>query len=230
MGCRCVWLTKMRKSSSPILAIVLVVAVVALGAVAVLRPIHGSSRAPAPVKTFRPVAVQASGDHEITLANGCGVERWAVETGTDADRGKVSSKVVSTSVQSLVNRPKPTHYPTNARIAPTELHIYQVTATVTQYKEEADSDVQLVLKDAQNRSMIAEIPAPSCVGSTSRWRASIAGARSTWTHTYPLSTSWHHISRRVTLRGLGFLDEIHGQTGVARNGVALHPVIRVQLR
>jgi hypothetical protein len=178
----------------------------------------------------QPLPPEESGDHEVVLASGCGVERWAVKTGTDADRGKVSSKVVSTSIQALVSRAKPSHYPANARIAPTELHVYQVTATITQYKEEADSDVHLVLKGAQNHSMIAEIPAPSCVGSTSRWRAGIASARSTWTHTYPLSSSWHHISRRVTLRGLGFFDEIHGQTGVARNGIEIHPVIRVQLR
>jgi hypothetical protein len=143
----------------------------------------------------QPLPPEESGDHEVVLASGCGVERWAVKTGTDADRGKVSTNIVSTSIQSLVSRPKPAHYPTNTRIAPTELHTWQVTATITQYKEEADSDIHLVLKDAQNRSMIAEIPAPSCVGSTSRWRASITTARSTWTHIYPISTSWHHISR-----------------------------------
>lgn len=178
----------------------------------------------------QPLPAEESGDHEIVLASGCGVERWSVKTGTDADRAKVSTAVVSTSIASLSNRAKPARYPTNTRIAPTELHIFQVTAKVTQYKEEADSDIHLVLKDAQNRSMIAEIPAPTCVGNTSRWRKNIASARSTWTHTYPLSTSWHHISRRVTLRGLGFFDPIHGQTGVARNGIELHPVIRVQLR
>ena len=52
-----------------------------------------------------------------------------------------------------------------------------MTARVTQYKEEADSDIHLVLKDSANRSMIAEIPAPSCVGSSSRWKADIATAR-----------------------------------------------------
>lgn len=219
----------MRKSSSPVLAVVLVVAVVALGAFALLRPIHGSSRAPAPVKTGRPVAVEESGDHEIALANGCGVESWAVKTGTDADHGKVSSAVVNTTIAALSSRPKPTSYPTNSRIAPTELHVWQVTARVTQYKEEADSDVHLVLKDSANRSMIAEIPAPTCVGSSSRWRANIATARAAWTGVYPLSTSWHYINRSVTLRGVGFFDPPHGQTGISRNGIELHPVIRVHL-
>src|SRR5262249_29775798 len=148
----------------------------------------------------------------------------------DADRGRVSTKVVATTIASLVKIPKPPHYPTNNRIAPTELHVFQVTATVTQYKEEADSDIHLVLHDAARRSTIAERPAPNWVSSASRWRCNIGSTRTTWTHAYPLSTSWHHISRKVTLRGLGFFDVPHGQTGVAPNAIELHPITRVQLR
>jgi hypothetical protein len=185
------------------------------------------------LRTVRPdgqPVEEKSGEHEIVLASGCGVERWSVKTGTDADRGHVSSKVVATSEASLVKIPKPSHYPSNNRIAPTELHVFQITVTVTQYKEEADSDIHLVLRDSANHSMIAEIPDPRCVRSTSRWRSNIVSTRSTWTHAYPLSTSWHHIRRKVTLRGLGFFDVPHGQTGVAPNAIELHPVIRLQLR
>jgi hypothetical protein len=153
-----------------------------------------------------------------------------VKTAADADRSKIStSPVLSTSIASISSRPKPTSYPNNNRIAPVELHVWQITATVTQYKEEADSDVHLVLRDSSNRSMIAEIPAPSCVSSISRFRTNIASSRSTWMHTFPLSTSWHYIHRSVTLRGLGFFDPPHGQTGASTNGVELHPVIHMQL-
>jgi hypothetical protein len=201
--------------------------------IAVLRPTHAAPRHVA-LRVVRPdgqpLPPEESGDHEIVLASGCGVERWPVKTGTDADRGNVSSTVHSTSIQSLSSRPKPSHYPTNNRVAPSEFYVWQLAARVTQYKEEADSDIHLVLRDSANRSMIAEIPAPSCVGSSSRWKAGISGARSTWTHTYPLSTSWHHINRAVTIRGLGFFDPPHGQAGASSNGIELHPVIRVQLR
>jgi hypothetical protein len=210
-------------------ATVIFVIVAAVVAVAASRP-DGTRHVA--LRTVRPDGQpvhEPAGEHEIILANGCGVERWPVKTGTDADRGHVSTKVVATTEGSLVKLPKPSHYPTNNRIAPTELHVFQITATVTQYKEEADSDIHLVLHDS-GHSMIAEIPAPNCVGSTSRWRSNIASTRSTWTHVYPLSTSWHHINRRVTLRGLGFFDVPHGQTGVAPNAIELHPVIRLQLR
>jgi hypothetical protein len=35
----------------------------------------------------------------------------------------------------------------------------------------------------------------------------------------PRSTSWHHVSRSVTLRGVGFSDIPHGQTGASTNGI-----------
>ena len=207
--------------------------VLAIGAVSYIRAGHAAP-AHITVRIVRPDGQppppEQAGDHEIVLTTGCGVERWSVKTGSDADRGKVSTAVVNTSIASLSSRPMPSSYPTNTRIAPAELHVWQVTATVTQYKEEADSDIHLVLHDSAGRSMIAEIPSPGCVGSTSRWRTNISSARTTWTNTYPLSTSWHHINRSVTLRGLGFFDPPHGQTGISHNGIELHPVIQVQLR
>jgi len=42
-----------------------------------------------------------------------------------------------------------------------------------------------------------------------------------------LSTSWFTKLRgNVRIKGVGFWDEIHGQTGVAPNGIELHPVLR----
>jgi hypothetical protein len=34
-----------------------------------------------------------------------------------------------------------------------------------------------------------------------------------------------HVSVPVTVVGVGFFDFIHGQTGVAPNGIELHPVL-----
>jgi hypothetical protein len=36
------------------------------------------------------------------------------------------------------------------------------------------------------------------------------------------------VNRRITLRGLGFFDEIHNVTGQAPNGIELHPVTLVR--
>ena len=157
----------------------------------------------------------------------CPYERGHVKEGADADRFNVNNTAASVSVNYLRNRAKPTSYPRSHRVTSTELHTYKVTAYLTQYKVEADGDVHLVLKDSSGRSMIAEIPYGACVPTTSRWTSAIASARSTFAHQYAATTSWQHVHRLVTVQGIGYMDPLHGQTGVAPNGVELHPVTHV---
>jgi hypothetical protein len=213
-------------------SIVTAVAVIAVGsafAVAMTRQTQTTVRLGFVRPDGQPVKADNGEEHEVILASGCGVERWPVKTGTDADRYKVSTTVVSTTLSYLRSRPKPSSYPSNHRIKPYELHTYQVKTYVTQYKLEADSDIHLILKDSAGRKMIAEIPKPTCVGTTSRWRSGITSARTTWTTHYKTTTSWHYIHRSVTIRGLAFFDVPHGQTGAAPNYIELHPVIYLHL-
>ena len=42
----------------------------------------------------------------------------------------------------------------------------------------------------------------------------------------PSDTSFESLTGRATIRGVGFFDFLHGQTGVAPNGIELHPVLR----
>jgi hypothetical protein len=113
-------------------------------------------------------------------AASCPIERGPVKEGADRDRNKVSTTVHQASVNYLRTRTPPSSFPTNNRIYPVEDRTWQVTATLTQYKLEADGDYHLVIKDAAGRKMIAEIPYVSCVPSSSRWRSSIAAARRTF--------------------------------------------------
>lgn len=159
----------------------------------------------------------------------CPYERGPVKEGSDADRYRVSTTVNHVSVYYLRTRPKPSYYPRNGRVTATEVHTYQVTAYLTQYKEESDGDIHLVLKDAAGRSMIAEIPYAGCVPRTSRWKAAIGATRYAFTQHFHLTTSWHYLHRLVDVRGIGFMDVRHGQTGVAPNGVELHPVTYVHV-
>ncbi|MDP9183936.1 MAG: hypothetical protein M3P04_14315 [Actinomycetota bacterium] len=156
----------------------------------------------------------------------CPVERGPVKGGFDADRYKVSTTVTNTSIYALRTRTKPASYPRNNRIAPYELHTYSVNAILKQYKQESDGDIHLVIKDSAGRTMIAELAYPSCA-SSSRWRTSITSVRSAFTHTYSVSTSWHYVNRSLTIRGLAMFDQLHGQTGVAPNGMELHPVTAI---
>ena len=55
-----------------------------------------------------------------TAAGKCGVERWSVKTGTDADIGKVNLVPVATTIAALSTPTEPKTLPANNRIAPEE--------------------------------------------------------------------------------------------------------------
>jgi hypothetical protein len=156
---------------------------------------------------------------------GCGIERWAVKTGTDPGASKVDQTPVPTTVAKLVALSAPKN--PAARVAPTEDTTYQVSATLTEFKTEADSDDHLVLSSG-GKTMIAEIPSPACV-TGGPLQSGIANARAEFDARLGSSTSrFQKVTVPVTVTGVGFFDRIHGQTGVAPNGIELHPVLDIQ--
>src|SRR5258708_34197256 len=87
----------------------------------------------------------------------CGVERWSVKTGTDADVGLVSlNSSTNTTVPSMRAFTAPSPIPANNRVSPAETTQWVINATLTQYKLESDSDYHLILQDASGVTMIAE--------------------------------------------------------------------------
>jgi hypothetical protein len=159
----------------------------------------------------------------------CGVERWSVKTGTDADSSAITlQSTTQTTIAALDALTAPSNLPANNRVAPTEDTVFQVHATLTEFKLEADSDYHLVLSDGSGHTMIAEIPDPACVGSTSVLTGGIQNARNEFDARFTPTTSFQTANVAVTIRGVGFFDFLHGQTGVAPNGIELHAVLDVQ--
>ncbi|GAA1956977.1 putative Ig domain-containing protein [Catenulispora subtropica] len=160
-----------------------------------------------------------------SLTTSCGVERWSVKTGTDADKSLVNlSSVTSTTIASLTSLTAPATLPANNRIQPTETTVFRVQATLTEFKLEADSDYHLVLSDGSGHTMIAEIPDPACVGTGSVLTSQITNSRSEFDAEYTPTGTFHVVNVPVTVTGVGFFDFLHGQTGVAPNGIELHAV------
>ena len=158
----------------------------------------------------------------------CGVERWSVKTGTDADVGLINmSASTATTIQSLRALTAPATLPANNRVAPTETTIFTLSATLTQYKLESDSDYHLVLSDASGNTMIAEIPSPNCVGAGSPFGPGIQNARSEFDARFTATTSFQTANIPVAVKGVGFFDFLHGQTGVAPNGIELHAILDI---
>jgi len=158
----------------------------------------------------------------------CGVERWSVKTGTDPDVGLINmSASTATTIQSLRALATPATLPSSNRVQPTETTIFTLNATLTQYKLESDSDYHLVLSDASGNTMIGEIPSPNCVGAGSPFGPGIQSARAQFDARFNATTSFQTANIPVAIKGVGFFDFLHGQTGVAPNGIELHAILDI---
>lgn len=92
--------------------------------------------------------------------------------------------------------------------------MYIVTAAVTLVRQEADSDLHLILQ-ADGQQMIAESPAPSCDSKAAPLRRQQMTA----------ARAHVRLCARARVTGVAFFDFDHGQTGVAPNAIELHPVL-----
>jgi hypothetical protein len=165
-----------------------------------------------------------------------GVERWPVKTGQDPDSARVTGKV-QTTVEDLVSLPRPQEIAgqnfnqyQNKRLAPVELTIYTLDATITAVKLETDGDYHMVLQGANGQTMVAEVPTPTVqfLGD-SPWLREIALVREAVDKKLlAQSPSPRVLHSRVRITGVGFFDIFHRQLGMAPNGIELHPVIGIQ--
>ncbi|HEX6085235.1 MAG TPA: hypothetical protein VF266_11960 [Thermoanaerobaculia bacterium] len=176
------------------------------------------------LSSFLAVALFAAAE----LHAACGVERWSVKTGTDPQASLVNlSTYVSSTIYNFHQSVRPSSLPSNGRVAPRETTQYRLSGTLTKYVREADSDYHLVIKDGAGRTIIVELPASNCVGVGSPFGTGIARARSQFDSRFTATTSMKTTTTPVTVTGVGFWDYIHGQTGVAPNGIEIHPVLNI---
>ncbi|HVR87946.1 MAG TPA: hypothetical protein VHG53_00180 [Candidatus Limnocylindria bacterium] len=167
------------------------------------------------------------GMQSAAIAVTCGVERWSVKTGTDPDAALINLSNTTTTIASLAALPAPSPIPLNSRVRPTETTVFSITATLTVYKREADSDYHLVISDGNGNTMITEIADPQCVGAGSPLLPGIQNARAEFDARLNATTSFKTANLGVTVTGVGFFDFKHGQTGVAPNAIELHPLLDI---
>ena len=139
----------------------------------------------------------------------CGVERWNVKTLKDRS---FLFPARPTTVADLTSLPRPADLP--ATRLPVEHRVFTVVASVTLHRLESDLDYHLVLRSG-SRTMIGETPSPLCTqGATAYRRGQMSGSRRV-----------ARLCQRARVTGVAFFDFFHGQTGVAPNGIELHPVL-----
>lgn len=160
-------------------------------------------------------------------ASGCGVERWAVKTLTDPGANQVTLVPQASTIADLVSIAPPKE-PTD-RVGPTETTTFKISGTLIFAKQEADGDYHLVLEDGSSNTMIVESPSPSCAGG-SVVLGQITEVRAAIDKRLPELAAGQVIKPGlpVTVTGVGFFDRLHGQTGVAPNGIELHPLTSIE--
>jgi len=161
---------------------------------------------------------------------GCGVERWPVKVLADDDVAGVNLTPVPETVADLVALPAPDTLPQHNRIASVEFTTYTLSVNVVEAKVEDDSDIHLVIADPQTGdTMIAELPdAADCALTTDpTLAAEMQAARDSFVSLFglPSRERFTTLSGTATVTGVGFFDFLHGQRGVAPNGIELHPVL-----
>jgi hypothetical protein len=164
----------------------------------------------------------------INLHAQCGVERWSIKVGNDSQAPSINlGSYVSSTIYNFHQSTRPSSIPSNSRVAPRETTQYSLSGTLKKYKRESDSDYHLVIQDSAGRSMIIELPNINCVGSGSPFRSGISNARAQFDAKLTATSTMKNVTAPVTIRGIGFWDFLHGQTGVAPNGIEVHPVLNI---
>jgi hypothetical protein len=166
-------------------------------------------------------------------------ERWGAKTGVDDDAAKIDvANPKQTTVAELTAIDRPSDLPTRGgpggdRYGPVEHTAYIIDADILRFKREEsdDDDFHVVIADHDHpgQTMIVEIPDPRAVDPSSPWRADIVKARDTFDSEFHPTNRFTRHTAHVRITGIGFFDFLHGQSGVAPNGIELHPVLKVEI-
>ena len=162
--------------------------------------------------------------------------RWKIRTGSDPTADTVKESPVRTTVEQLAaeNRPADMNNPKqvypayqNRRASPVEQTIFEVEADIVAHKMHLSGSYHLDLRGTTGQTMIANCIDPR-LAAGSRWEKEICDVRKKVEEKLrPLPT----ISRgnwRVRISGIGFFNQVHGQSGVAPNGLELTPVLSIE--
>lgn len=160
-------------------------------------------------------------------------ERWGAKTGVGDVAGIDVAHPRPATVAELVALPRPDGLPEHGgpgseRFDPVERTAYTIDAKLLRYKweDKDDQDYHIVITDWSNPgpTMIVEIPDPEAVDPSSPWRDVIATVRKGFESEFHPTGRFTRRTAHIRVTGIGFFDFLHGQSGVAANGIELHPV------
>jgi hypothetical protein len=168
----------------------------------------------------------------------CGTERWHIKTLDDLYASSVNYTPILVDVDTLRAIPIPAGYSSNndtTRYSPTETQAVTLRAVLLDWKTETDHDFHIVVGEVGNPAdtMIIEPPDQTCnAACASNFGADFNGVRTKLTtcfNTNPPSSVQPFPTSGVIvdITGIPYFDPLHGQTGVAPNGIEIHPVLNI---
>jgi hypothetical protein len=164
-----------------------------------------------------------------TAPAACGSWRWDVKTLSDPNRASVRLRPRRVPVAGFRTRSRPpvTFNGSTPRYGAVEHHVWSLRARPIRAKVEGDGDVHLIISvpNSRARTMIVEFPRKICVDAAYKRNMIAAARRKFINNCGPVNDSWSRLTGLVTVTGVGFWDSKHGQSGVAANGIELHPVL-----
>ena len=166
----------------------------------------------------------------------CGVQRWDVKTGKDAQTSSIDlSSPTPTTIAFLTDLtrfPAPHPWPPPSRLAPEELTFWTLDATLDSFKFEddpqtGDSDYHLIIKDDVGNTMVAEIPFPGCV-TGSVWASQITQTRADFDARFTATSTFTSAQNTpVRITGIAMFDKSAHGSGHSPNGMEIHPVLSI---
>ena len=161
----------------------------------------------------------------------CGGERWAVKTLSDAAATSVRLTTAQvTTIGALNELPSHCSGLPASRAFEEEFVLYEVVGRITLVRLEDDHDYHVAMADPSDGSstMVTEVVDVACEGAaTSPVARDLASARQSFEQLFAGRLPSSLVGTMVRVRGVGFYDFDHGQTGRSRNCLELHPIMSV---
>jgi hypothetical protein len=156
-----------------------------------------------------------------------------VKTLSDADVFSVNlGNVQSTTIKDLNLLPTHCSGLPSSRAFPPEFQTFEVTGRIIVARLEDDRDYHVALADPSDGSftIVTEIPDPQCDGAaTSPYHQTLAQVRAAFDAIAGGRSLSSLTGTLVRVRGVGFYDFNHGQTGRSESCLELHALISIEV-
>jgi hypothetical protein len=162
--------------------------------------------------------------------------RRAVKNGTDPDAAQVNPKPRKTTVEQLLDLPRPLRLQSEEpdpeleehRVGPVETTIWELEAEVIAHQLMPDGDFRVVLRGASGRSLVVELPDPK-LAPKSHWAKELAEVRKQFEEKFHPKKELQEAAVPVRLQGVGHFGKVFVKA-VPNNlsGIRLQPVVKIE--